>query len=254
MMIAYIKEEVLLAVKRKGTYAYIAGIVILCLLANLAMLAFRSIYGMNDGSHAYNLILFAEWLFVIPYYSTILIADIIFGKEYPNPHIKTRVTAKLNRTKRYIGKLIAGIVLSAMLVVIAIVLFFGATLLLLSDDTIGLWTVVDFCQKVAIAVPLWIAGIAIANSMLFCFENKKHAYAAFFTIVFLIPRIVLFLASERIAIGFFVAVKQYILITPRFDELQYFYTLNIPQIILTGVVYTVLFTIIGIVCFRKKEF
>lgn len=253
-MIAYIKDEVLRAVKRKGTYGYIAGIVILCLLANLAMLAFRSIYGMNDGSHAYNLILFAEWVFVIPYYSTILIADIIFGKEYPNPHIKNKITAKLGRTKLYIGKLIAEVILSAILVVIAVVLFFCITLLMSSDGTIGLWTVVDFCEKVLIAVPLWVAGIAIANSMLFLFRDKKVAYGVFFGLVFLLPRLVMFLSSERMQIGLFVWIKKVILITPQFDELQYFYTLNIPHIIILGVVYTVLFTSLGIIGFRKKEF
>lgn len=250
----YIADEVSTAIKRKGTYVYIGGVAVLCILANLAMIAFRTIYGMNDGSYAYNLILFAEWVFVIPYYSTVLIADIIFGKEYPNPHIKTKVTIGLNRIQLYIGKLLAEIILSAIFVVIAIVLFLGITVLFSSDGTIGWWTILDFCQKVAIAVPLWIAGVSIANACFFIYPNKKKAFGVFFLVVLLIPRIVMFLSTEQIHIGVFVWIKQYLLITPRFGELQYFYTLNLPLIIGLGVVYTIISSVIGIIAFKKKEF
>lgn len=250
----YIINEISSAIKRKGTYIYIAGIAILCLLANLAMLAFRTIYGMNDGSYAYNLILFAEWVFIIPYYSTVLIVDIIMGKEYPNPHIKTKVTIGLNRIQLYLGKLIAELVVAAIFMLSAIVLFLGITVLLSSDGTIGLWTILDFCQKVLIAIPLWVAGCSIANACFFIFPQKKKAFITFLGIVLLLPRIIMFLASERIHIGVFVWMKEYLLITPRFGELQYYYTLNLPLIIGLGVAYIVLSTVIGIVAFQKKEF
>ena len=77
----YIVNEVTIALKKKGTYIYAAGIIILSLLANIAMVAFRSIYGMREGAFGANLIYFAQWCFIVPYYSTILIAEIIFGKE-----------------------------------------------------------------------------------------------------------------------------------------------------------------------------
>lgn len=250
----YIADEVVSAIKRKGTYFYVGGVAILCILANLAMIAFRTIYGMNDGSYAYNLILFAEWVFVIPYYSTVLIADIIFGKEYPNPHIKTKVTIGLNRVQLYLGKLISEILLSAIFVFVAIVLFLGITILFSSDGTIGWWTILDFCQKVLIAVPLWVAGVSIANACFFIFESKKKAFITFFVIVLFIPRVIMFLAMEQINLLPFVLIKQYLLITPRFGELQYFYTLNIPLIVGLGVIYTIISTVIGIIAFKKKEF
>lgn len=250
----YILDEVSTAIKRKGTYAYIAGVAILCILANLAMIAFRTVYGMNDGSYAYNLILFAEWVFVIPYYSTVLIADIIFGKEYPNPYIRTKVTIGLNRVQLYIGKFAAEIIVSAIFVAAAIILFLGITVLFSTDGTIGWWTIADFCQKVLIAVPLWVAGVAIANACFFVFPNKKKAYVSFLAIVLLMPRIIMFLASEQIHWGVCIWIKKYLLLTPRFGELQYFYTLNLPLIIGLSIVYTMIATIIGIISFRKKEF
>ena len=250
----YIFSEVCGALKRKGTYIYIAGVAVLCLLANLAMIAFRTVYGMNDGSYAYNLILFAEWVFIIPYYSTILIADIIFGKEYPNPHIKTKATIGLKRVGLYLGKFFAELIVSAVFLLAAIVLFLGITLLMSSDGTIGWWTVLDFCQKVLYAVPLWIAGVAIANACLFIYHKKKNAYIAFFAGVLVLPRLIMLLASEHINISLFVWIKEYLLLTPRFDELQYFYTLNLPKIIILSLVYSVIATISGIISFQKREF
>ena len=250
----YIADEVTGALKRKGTYFYIGGVAILCILANLAMIAFRTVYGLNDGSYAYNLILFAEWVFVIPYYSTVLIADIIFGKEYPNPRIKTKSTIGLNRVQLYVGKLVSEILISAFFMLVAIILFLGITVLFSSDGSIGWWTIWDFCQKVLIAVPLWIAGVSIANACFFLFPKKKTAYIAFLGGVLLLPRMVMFFATERRSIGVFVWIKQYLLITPRFGELQYFYTLNLPLILGLGVVYTGISTVAGILAFMKKEF
>ena len=91
-MISYIKRELGRAFHRKYTYAYVLGILALCLLANIAVIAFRTIYGTNDGTYAYNLIEYATWCFIIPYYSCIFIADVGFGKVYPNPQIKDNVT------------------------------------------------------------------------------------------------------------------------------------------------------------------
>ena len=111
-MMYYIGREFKNALQRKYTLGYVAGMAILCILANLSMICFRTIYGMNDGSFGYNLIIFAEGVFAIPYYSSIIIADIIFGKEYPDPRIKDKATIGLSRVQLYLGKLVATLLVS----------------------------------------------------------------------------------------------------------------------------------------------
>lgn len=250
----YIASEVKGVFGRKTTYQYAAGLFVLCLLANFAMLAFRKIYGLNDGSYATDLISFAPQFFVIPYYSTIFIADIIFGKEYPNPHIKTKVTVGLSRLKLYFGKFISQIILGTFFMVSAMISFLGITYMFLAaDKSIDLITIKDFCVSSLYAVPLWIAGVAIGNMFLFVFLKKRNAYLFYGLIVVLIPRLIIFLASDKIGIAVFVWIKKYILLTARFSELPYFYTRDLTKIIVFSIVYTVIASTIGLISFQKKE-
>ena len=85
----YIVSEFKKATNRKLFYAYLIGIVALVLVANIAVVSFRLVYGYNDGTYAYNIIEYATWCFAIPYYSCILIADMAFGMTYPNPQTTT---------------------------------------------------------------------------------------------------------------------------------------------------------------------
>lgn len=254
-MIFYIRNEVQSALKRRGTYIYFGSIVILSLLANIAMIAFRTIYGMNEGAFGYNLIYFAEWCFIIPYYSTILIADIVFGKTCPNPRIKDRTTIGLSRTQLYIGKFMGELCVGFVFLVAAILCYVGITYLFMAaDGTMETWVITDFCKAAFTASPLWIAGVSIGNSVLFLFKRKKYAYITFFSITLIIPRIIMFLAAEPLSIGACHFFKEYILLTPRFNELPYYATLSVSKIIILGVVYTILSMAIGLISYRKREF
>ena len=175
-MCYYIGSEVKNALHRKYVFWYVAGLIVLCILANLSMIGFRTIYGMNDGSFGYNLIIFAEGVFAIPYYSSIFIADIVFGKEYPDPRIRDKATIGLNRMQLYLGKFAAQLILAFLFLVVAVVGFIGITFLFqFNDGTIDSLTILDFMEKVIVALPLWIAGVAMGNMFLFLFRNKKKA-------------------------------------------------------------------------------
>ena len=250
----YIAAEIKATFKRKITFQYTMGIFILCLLANFAMIAFRKIYGTNDGSYANNLIGFAPQFFFIPYYSTIFIADIVFGKEYPNPHIKTGITNGLSRMKLYLGKLLSAFVIGAFFLIIAIVAFLGITFLFLAaDGSIVLYTITDFCQIALFAVPLWIAGVSIGNMSLFLVKKKRDAYLIFIGLVVIIPRIIIWLASEAIAFWPCKMLRDYVLLTPRFKDLPFYATRNLTQIIVLSVIFTIVSSIIGLYAFQKKE-
>lgn len=251
----YILNEVTIALKKKGTYIYAAGIVILSLLANIAMVAFRSIYGMREGAFGSNLIYFAQWCFIVPYYSTILIAEIIFGKECPNPRIRNKVTIGLSRAKLFFGELFSELCISAVFLVAAIVIFIGITYIFMAaDGSIELWVIQDFCRAATTAIPLWITGIAIGNGLLFLFPRKRHAFATFFGLVIALPRIIMFLAAEPLKLEPCRWIKEYLLLTPRFNELPYYATLNMPKIIILSSIYTVCFTALGLWAYYKKEY
>lgn len=253
-MVKYFLRDVRTAVKEKYSLYYIIGMLVLCVLANLSMICFRKFYGLNDGSFGENLIIFAEGAFIIPYYSTIVIAHIIFGRDYPDPHIKDSTTIKMHRWQLYIGKLLGEICLAAIFFVAAVVLFFGVTIIFqIGAGTIDWWTLGDFMYKAFVALPLWIAGLSIGNMCLFLLEKKKNAYITFFVIVLVIPRLIMLLASDVVRLGFCKFIAENLLITPQFTALQFFFTMDPIKCLILGIVYTVISCAIGIAAFYKRK-
>ena len=221
----------------------------------MAMSGFRNIiYGMNDGTFAYNLIMFAKGFFWIPYYSCIFIADIVFGDEYPNPHIRDKSTIGLSRTKIFFGKIITELIALVLYAALATVIFLVITpLFQVHDGTIDASVIVDFIQAVLVAMPLFVAGVAIGNMFLFASKNKKQAFILFAICVILVPRVIILLATDNIHILPFVYLSK-ILLTPQFQELQFYATRDVPKIIISSLIYTVIACIIGCRSFQKREF
>lgn len=253
-MFKYIWHEFKEALNRKTTYLYIAGIFALCLIANAAVVGFRMIYGTNEGTYAYNLIEYATWCFIIPYYSCIFIADIAFGKTYPNPQIRNGLTAKLTRSLIYLSKLFVSIILAMMYLVVAFVFLIGLTTIFqMRDGNITSYSIVDFLNKMAIAIPLWIAGLAIAMMCLFMFEKRKMAFIWYFVITLVIPRLIMLLAAEPFRIDFFRFLRRYT-ISQNFSLIPYPAdpARSVPLTIALGIIYTVVATVIGCIAYSRK--
>ncbi len=254
-MLYYMKTELTKALKKKYTRYYLVGIILTALLANGAMSAFRNIYyGTNDGTFAYNLIMFAKGFFAIPYYACWFAADNVFGEEYPNPMIRDKSTIGLSRTKMYLGKLLASEIIMLLCAVFATIAFLMITWVFqVHDGTIDFAVVVDFAETVAITMPLFITGVSISNAILFSITPRKKSFMYFVLGVVIIPRLIIFLATERIRFLPAVWISQ-ILITPQFQTLQFYATRDVPKIIITSLIYTALSIFIGCRNFNRKSF
>lgn len=255
-MFQYISRNLKTVLHRRYTLAYVVGIIALCLIANTAVVGFRMIYGTNDGTFAYNLIEYATWCFVLPYYSCIIIADIVFGKVYPNPRIKDKITKNMSRTQIYFSKFVTSLILAVAFLVIAFLFLMGTTTLFqLGDDTMQLWVVKDFLDKMWLALPLWVAGISIANMCLFITKHKKKAYVTFIAITVVIPRAIMFFAAYPFEWELFRNIRVY-LISQNFSLLPYPADPNrsVPLIIGIGIVYSIIANVVGVIAFNKKKF
>lgn len=255
-MFNYIWREFVNALKSKSARIYVIATLALCIIANAAVVAFRLIYGTNEGTFAYNLLVYATWCFVLPYYSCIYIADIVFGKEYPNPMIKDNYTKDMSRTQIYFGKLISSIMLALVFVVIAVICLFATTLLFqIKDGGLAAYEVKDFLRKMVIAIPLWIAGVAFGNMFLFVCDKKKFAYIWFFVLTLLLPRTIMQLAAEPLKLAPFRFLRTYT-ITQNFSLIPYPAdpARNIPLTIALGIIYAVIASVIGCVCYNRKKF
>ena len=251
----YIGSEIKKAVLSKMTRIYLICAALLCVIANAAVVGFRMIYGTNEGTYAYNILEYATWCFIIPYYSCIIISHIVFGKDYPNPHIKDMYTDKLNRTQIYISKLVSAIVLALVFMVYTFaVLVIVTTLFQIKDGTMSAYQVTDFLKKAVCAIPLWAAGIGLGMMFLFMFEKKIKAYICFFAVTVVFERIIMVLAAEPLKIAPFILIRK-VVITQHFSLLPYPAdpARNIPFTIALGIIYMIIFTVIGIGVYNRKK-
>lgn len=252
-MIKYFLRELQQVFKQKRTLITAIIIVALCLLANCAVMAFTLIYGSDrDGVMGSNVLSFATWVFVIPYYACVFFAEQVFGT-YPNPLIKDKVTKNMSRTQIYLGKFVSAIVLAMIYMVIAFVFMIITTRIFHSD--ISSYDISQFIENMGIAIPLWIAGVSIGMMYLFLFDKKKHAFIAYFVTTLIIPRAIMFFAAEPFSVSLLIRIRT-ILINQSFGHIPYPAdpNRNVPFIICEGIVYIIISSIIGIIAFNKKQF
>lgn len=254
-MLRYIWYEFKRALKSAWSLKYITGIIAVCIVANLAMIAFRDyVYGTNDGTYGYNIIMFAGGFFWLPYYTTIFIADIVFGRTYPDPFIKDSITKNLRRPKLYIGKLIACWLMLLVYVVLSFLFFIGiSTLFQLSTGTLSADVVREFAVNVLCATPLLAAGCSLGMMCLYSMDKKRNAYILFWILTILIPRVIMLLGAEPLSISVFKLIKDRFLLTPQFTTLQFFASRDVPLILITSSVYIILSTLTGGYIFCRKR-
>lgn len=251
-MIRYIFRELKTAYKTKMAKILALSVLAICLLANLAVMAFTLIYGSNiDGVLGSNVLAFATWCFPIPYLATILFADLVFGT-YPDPHIKDSITKNMSRTAVYLSEFLSGLIVALSYMILAFVVLLITTRIFHSDITS--YDISLFLENMLVAVPLWIAGVSFGFMFLFIFESKKRAYICFFILTLVIPRFIMFFAAEPFSLNFFIVVRK-ILISQSFGHIPYIADpeRNVVFIIGQGIVYTIISCIVGIVAYIKKE-
>lgn len=243
------------AFKNKYTLWYCIGIVILILLANVAVMAFRIIYGNNEGTYGSNLLEYGTWCFIIPYYSCIFIAAIAVGDSYPNPNIKDGNTSSLNRTQIYLSKLFSGLIVAFVFLFVTFVLFLAITSLFqIKDHPISLYAMGEFLVKTCYAIPLWYAGLSFGMMFLFAFIKRKCAFIGFFVLTLIIPRFIMFFAAEPFRNSVARMIRKY-LITQNMSLIPYPAdpARSIPLTIAIGLIYGTLATVIGCVVYNKKS-
>ncbi|MBQ9361387.1 MAG: hypothetical protein IJT96_10180 [Lachnospiraceae bacterium] len=253
-MLRYVWTQFQKTIRSKYSIKFILGIIATFVLANLAMIAFRDyVYGTNDGTYGYNIIMFAGGFFWVPYYATIFISDMVFGETYPDPFIKDRITKRLRRPHLYVGKLLTSWVMLLVYVTFAFVAFIAiSTLFQLSTGTLSADVIKDFAINVLCAVPLLMAGCSIGMMCLFCMDKKVGAFVMFWGMTIVIPRIIMLLGAEPLSIEVFKFIKDKILITPQFTTLQFFASRNVKQILISSIVYIILTTLVGGYVFCRK--
>ncbi len=254
-MLKNIAKEFDCALQKKSVLYYVIGVLVICVLGNVAVVAFRTIYGNNEGTYGYNILEYATWSFILPYLSCIYIADTVFDNDCPCLYDKDGSADGLSGIKRYLAKVIAALLLALTYVMFCIVVFLGVTLAFQFKD--GLMTaeaVRVFAEKLFLAMPLWMAGICIGMMFLSFFPKKSLAYVLYFVCTLLVPQTIIFLAKDPMGLEVCKFLRKG-LISYSFSLIPYPSNpdRNIYTIVLMGFVYAVLFTVIGVALSNRKK-
>ena len=264
-MFKYILSDFKRGIRSGWAKIYFFATLALVLIANIAVISFRFIYGSNEGTFSYNVFEYASWCFLIPYYSCILFGAMVFGSEYIRPQkhgIKLGVPKNdgtddivmLKPWQLYISKLIAAILLAVVFLVNAFVLLYAITALFhYNEGFILRAVVVTFLQKAALAIPLWFAGISFAIMFLFLFERKWKAVLGFVILTVIIPQTIRIFSLDTFKFEFFRSIRTFT-ITQSFGLIPYpsYPDRSVPLIIVIGLIYGIIAMVIGICSYNAK--
>lgn len=263
-MFKYIANDFKRAAGSKLAKVYFFAALALILIANIAVICFRFIYGSNEGTFSYNVFEYASWCFLIPYYSCILLGIMAFDREYIYPKKEGLVLeagdskVALKVWMVYVAKLIVAILLAAVFLVISFVLLYVITQLFHINEGVIEWMIVrNFLNKACLSLPLWFAGIAFAIMFLFIFEKKWMAVIGFAIVAVVIPQLIRIFSLDSFRSGFSDILRtiRKFTITQSFGLVPYpsYPDRSVPLIVTIGLVYGLLATVIGIICYNRKS-
>ena len=261
MMIRYIVCDIKRAAASRLAKIYFIATAALIFVANLAVICFRLIYGSNEGTFAFNVFEYASWCFLLPYYSCIVLGIMAFGEEYIYPKKEGMVLpagdskVALRPWQVYVAKLVESILLAAVYLVIASVLLYVITFLFHYSEGIIKWMIVRmFLDKAFLSMPLWFAGLAFAIMFLFMFEKKWKAVVGFAIVTAVLPQMIRIFSLDTFKFEFFRMIRRYT-ITQCFGLVPYpsYPERSVPLIVAIGIVYGLIATVIGIICYNRKS-
>ena len=190
-MFNYIRAECYKLLRRKYTYVALAVMLALETLF-VSMFAFHNSHSFETPFSA-AVIMIVE-LGSIGFCACLITGDIVFGGQYKNSTLKNEVSFGLSRTRIYLGKLIAQTLLSIMYMLIMVGFFVGACAVALPHGIGGFPSDTDALIIVgyflAVGLPLWIGGQAVACMCQFLFQGEMTSSFAYVGIIFVLNTVV----------------------------------------------------------------
>ncbi|OUN07834.1 ABC transporter permease [Flavonifractor sp. An92] len=234
------------------SYVYLT--LLFCLLGEgLLLLGYWLTWSWGNGTVTFaNTASMVTLLLAVGMYATIVTGDMVFSDQYKNNTLKNEVSYGVDRPVIYLGKLTTALLVAIVAAAIMLAFYLGACWLLFPHGAAdgGTWALVGYC--LAGALPLWIGSQAVAMVCYFLVRNSTAAAFAAVGILAVVPSVLQVLG---------------ILIHPVFGDIRQFFPAVMLDALSTqafnwtyvgmcwasGLLWTLLATVLGVVLFRKKE-
>lgn len=246
-MMNYIKADLYRNFNRLYFWTFVGSFSVLGILFNVLLRATNSDMGISG------LMFFGIQALNVPIFLVGMMIDIVISEENKNLTLKNVVSFGLSRDKIVLSKLVTAFILSLIAAVIILVFFFSSGGIISGlGNGFSVEFLKDFLIRLIVAVPLWTAAIALGIFISLIFKNNTvfaFAYFGILTITSPIIKTLSVLISDKIMI-----VHRY-LITTNLVNLRMENLTNSDFLFsaLVGIGYIVVFTILSVIYFRRRE-
>ncbi len=176
-------------------------------------------------------------------------------EELKDKTLRNTLTSGLSREKLYISKLIIPIIISFITCIFILVFFVGSTLLFLKSGNLSSAILTNLLLRLLCAIPLYIAAISFGVLLSFILKNQyafAYTYIGIFALMgTFIKLLCAFVSNKFYGIYNILITTNISVLTPvknsNLTSLQMLHSIGL------GFAYTIIFTIIGIIIFRKIE-
>jgi ABC-2 type transport system permease protein len=192
------------------------------------------------------------YVMVMPVYIAAGYLDMVTAEENKNQTLRNAITFGIPRYKLVLSKLIVTVILALISAFIVLGLFYGSAAALFGIDQATGEVLSKVLPRLATALPLWIGAVSIGTFLGLAINNNTlfgFAYAGVFFLTSKIIMVLSYVVSDK-----FLKLNDY-LISMRLSALKSpnLTSKDLWTSAFIGLCYTVVFTIISIVYFSKKE-
>lgn len=254
-MLNYISSELFRISRNKKLYLLI-GIVAVLIVAMGAVLA---AFG-KDPAFPYATTAFAlgneyrsmNYLLLI----VLVLSAYLDDNEYRQHTMKHSVAFGIGRRTIYLARLFSQMIVNAVIYILMNVLLVGVSFALLQHSNVG--ELNELLRAMAAGIPLFLAALAISHCFIMNMESAISAETYAVAFILILPIIMNMLGRQVELIAKLAYWLPYNLAAPFFDEnsmLQLVW--NVPNgmlhCYLSGLIFTVIFTVAGVAVFQKRE-
>lgn len=254
-MLNYINSELFRISRNKKIYLFIG--IVAALIA--AMGAVLSAFG-KDPEFPYATTAFAlgneyrsmNYLLLI----VLVLSTYLDDNEYRQHTMKHSVAFGISRNTIYLARLIAQMIVSAVIYILMNVLLVGVSFTLLQHSNAG--ELNELLRAIVAGIPLFLAALAISHCFIMNTESIVSAESFAVSIILILPLIMNMLGRQLEFIEKLAYWLPYNLATPYFDENSMMQLVwNTPNgmlhCYLSGIAFFLFFSLMGIVFFQKRE-
>lgn len=248
----YIKAELYRNLNRVYFWCFTGLIALVAISGNLGFAYMNKKF--NSQISFGDLFEIGTMMLVVPMFISIAFVEMIASEEQKNLTLKNAIATGLSRTKMYLGKVVAAVTLAFLSATIILMAFFGSGAFLLGNVTTASSTVImAFLMRMGAALPLWIAGIALAMVLSFMIPNNTMFAITYVGILTMLDTVLFILG--KLVHEVFDVLYRWTLMT----QMDIIIDVNVPatsliEPMLVGGVQTILLIVIGIIVVKKVSF